>query len=44
MTALTIDIINEFAEECENDVCGWKYIDSTSYDATIPCRGKYDEY
>lgn len=34
-----IQIVNELAEEYENDFCEWKYIDSTSYNATIPCRG-----
>ena len=33
------NIINELAEEYNNDFCEWKYIDSTSYNATIPCRG-----
>ena len=33
------NIINELAEESNNDFCEWKYIDSTSYNATIPCRG-----
>ena len=31
-------IVNELAEEYNNDFCEWKYIDSTSYNATIPCR------
>lgn len=34
-----ISIVNELAEEYNNDFCEWKYIDSTSYNATIPCRG-----
>lgn len=34
-----IKIINELAEEYNNDFCEWKYIDSTSHNATIPCRG-----